>query len=168
MGIKKISIIKLPLSSFVFMSELKWTYQSFNELSAETLYKILKLRSEVFVVEQNCVYLDMDGKDQPSYHLCGLIEKELVAYVRILPPGISYAEASIGRVCTSPAFRGKGAGRSLMLKAIDTSVNQFKGAGIKIGAQCYLHAFYTSLGFKQSSEEYIEDGIPHIEMIFSL
>lgn len=149
------------------MSDINWTYDSFEALSAQQLYQVLRLRSEIFVVEQNCVYLDMDNKDQASFHLCGWLNDTLVAYARILPPGLAYDEASIGRVSTSPSYRKHGAGRLLMNKAIETTLKQFDGAGIKIGAQLYLHKFYSSLGFTQSSEEYLEDGIPHIEMILS-
>jgi ElaA protein len=148
------------------MSELKWVYKPFNELSVSELYDILKLRSEVFVVEQNCVYLDMDDKDQSSYHFCGWLENKLVAYVRVLPPGIAFKEASIGRVSTSPSYRKNGTGRILMQKAIDLTLKQFEGAGIQIGAQLYLDKFYSSLGFHQIGEGYMEDGIPHIHMLF--
>ncbi|MBC7534776.1 MAG: GNAT family N-acetyltransferase [Ferruginibacter sp.] len=149
------------------MKELVWTYKSFDELHAVELYAVLKLRSEVFVVEQNCVYLDTDNKDQASFHLCGWLHGELVAYVRILPPGTSYKEASIGRVCTALSHRKNGAGRTLMIKAIDITQKQFEGGGIKIGAQSYLNKFYSSLGFQQSGNEYIEDGITHIEMLLT-
>jgi ElaA protein len=149
------------------MSELKWIYKSFNELSVSELYDILKLRSEIFVVEQNCVYLDADDKDQASYHLCGWLDDKLMAYARILPAGVAFREASIGRVSTSPGYRKNGAGRTLMEKAIDITLKQFEDAGIQIGAQVYLHKFYSSLGFQQSGNEYIEDGIPHIHMLYS-
>ena len=149
------------------MNEITWNFKSFIELTASELYDILKLRSEVFVVEQHCVYLDTDDKDQSAYHFCGWLKGRLVAYTRILPPGISYPEASIGRVVTSPEFRKTGIGRTLMQKSIDIAFNQFNNPTIKIGAQVYLHEFYTTLGFKLSSEEYIEDGIPHIEMLLS-
>ena len=149
------------------MDEIKWIYKPFNELSVSELYNILKLRSEIFVVEQNCVYLDTDDKDQASFHLCGWLNNNLVAYSRILPPGIAFKEASIGRVSTAPSYRKNGAGRRLMEKAIDITLNQFQGAGIQIGAQLYLNKFYSSLGFYQIGEGYIEDGIPHIHMLFS-
>ncbi len=147
------------------MDKINWTCKSFSELSVAELYEILKLRSEIFVVEQNCVYLDADGKDQPSFHLCGWLNDSLVAYARILPPGIAYTEPSIGRVSTSPGYRKNGAGRRLMEKAIEVTSDQFPGYGIKIGAQLYLDKFYSSLGFKQLGDIYIEDDIPHIHMI---
>lgn len=150
------------------MNEISWIYKSFMELTVAELYDILKLRSEIFVVEQNCVYLDADDKDQNSWHLCGRLNNgSLVAYARILPPGLAFAEASIGRVSTASSYRKNGAGRVLMEKAIDVTLKQFKNAGIQIGAQSYLHKFYSSLGFQQSGNEYIEDGIPHIHMILS-
>jgi ElaA protein len=146
---------------------LTWAYKPFDELTATELYAIMQLRNEVFVVEQNCVYQDADGKDQRSYHLSGWDGENLVAYTRIIPPGISYEQASIGRVVTSPKYRGTGAGRQLMKESIRRTFSQFNCSGIKIGAQLYLIQFYQSLGFRQSGEEYLEDGIPHIEMTLS-
>jgi ElaA protein len=145
--------------------ELNWVYKSFSELNNNELYDILKLRSEVFVVEQQCVFLDMDDKDKESWHLIGSNEKEIAAYVRILPPGLSYAEMSIGRVVTSPRARKKGAGRILMLKAISICIETFGNQPIRIGAQLYLKNFYNSLGFEPCSDVYLEDGIEHIEML---
>jgi len=145
--------------------QLNWVLKKFEELTASELYKIMQLRNEVFVVEQNCVYQDADDKDQPSLHLCGWDGEKLVAYTRIIPQGISYTEASIGRVVTSPAYRSTGAGRQLMQESIERTFSQFNCSSIKIGAQVYLTKFYQSLGFVQSGAEYLEDGIPHIEMI---
>jgi len=126
----------------------------------------MKLRNEVFVVEQDCVYQDADGKDPYSRHLCGWDDDRLAAYCRILPPGISYAEASIGRVVTAPAYRKAGLGRELMQQAMEKTCSLFHTGTIRIGAQCYLGKFYTSLGFLTCGPEYLEDGIPHIHMIF--
>ena len=145
--------------------QLTWKLKKFAELSTAELYAILQLRNEVFVVEQNCVYQDADDKDQLSLHFCGWDNEKLVAYTRIIPPGISYTEASIGRVVTSPAYRKTGAGRQLMQESISRTCSQFNCTAIKIGAQLYLKKFYQSLGFVQSSDEYLEDGIAHIEMI---
>lgn len=146
---------------------ITWTCKKMNELSSSELYAILKLRSEVFVVEQNCVYLDADGKDTEAYHLCGWLNNELlVAYSRLLAPGLSYAEASIGRVVTHAAYRKYGYGKTLMQKAIQNTCEIFNTNSIKIGAQQYLLEFYNSLGFTVTSETYIEDGIPHVEMLF--
>lgn len=150
------------------LQEINWVYKPFASLTVMELYAILKLRSEVFVVEQNCVYLDMDGKDDKSSHLCGWYNNTLIAYARILPPGVSYnQESSIGRVSTAFAFRKYGAGRLLMEKAIHLCLEAFPDSDLKIGAQLYLHRFYTSLGFIQSGPEYMEDGIPHIEMKYA-
>ncbi len=149
------------------MQQLTWNCKIFNTLTPLELYAILNLRSEVFVVEQNCVYLDTDNKDQESYHLCGWDGKLLIAYARILPPGLAFTEASIGRVVTSPPFRKTGAGRELMDIAIKNTIEIFNVNKIKIGAQLYLLSFYTSLGFLISGPEYLEDGIPHIEMSYT-
>ncbi|MEO6405445.1 MAG: GNAT family N-acetyltransferase [Ferruginibacter sp.] len=145
--------------------QLEWKCKHFDELTAKELYKILRLRSEVFVVEQNCVYLDIDNKDLESYHLAGYDGKDLVAYARLLAPGVAFKEASIGRVATHPTFRKTGAGKQLLTQAIDACLILFPTKEIKIGAQLYLKKFYTDFGFTQSSELYLEDGIPHIEMI---
>jgi ElaA protein len=145
--------------------ELNWTYKPFVDLTAAELYAILQLRNEVFVVEQNCVYQDADNKDQPAYHLCGWDGNVLAAHCRILPRGISYEEhPSIGRVVTSPRYRRGGYGRQLMQLALLKTRQQFNDPVIIIGAQLYLKAFYESLGFLQTGETYMEDGIPHITM----
>ncbi len=146
--------------------ELNWTYQHFNELTVHELYAILQLRSEVFAVEQNCVYQDLDNKDQSSFHLCGWDENTLVAYCRILPAGVSYEHPSIGRVVSSPKYRRGGYGRQLMQRAIAKTIEQFNDPVIKISAQLYLKSFYESLGFRQISDTYLEDDIPHIAMQF--
>jgi ElaA protein len=144
---------------------IQWDLKSFDELTAPELYAILQLRNEVFVVEQKCVYQDTDGKDPFALHLCGRVEHKLVAYTRILPPGISFTEASIGRVVISPSRRGEGTGRLLMKESIRIAFNRFTCTRLKIGAQIYLVKFYTSLGFLPCSDPYLEDGIPHIGMI---
>jgi ElaA protein len=122
----------------------------------------------VFVVEQNCVFLDMDDKDQQCWHVGGWHEDRLVAYTRLVPPGLAYAEPSIGRVVTSPSVRKEGVGRKLMQYSIEKLFSLFGKQPIKIGAQLYLKRFYESLGFRQSSEGYLEDGIEHIEMCFPI
>lgn len=148
--------------------QIQWVLKKFDELTAKELYSILHLRSEVFVVEQNCVYLDMDGKDESCFHLCGYQQQNLVAYTRLLPPGLAYPQSSIGRVVTSAAVRRTGAGRLLMLQSIKSVYELFGVGPIKIGAQLYLKAFYESFGFKQIGEMYFEDGIEHIAMIKSV
>ena len=146
---------------------LRYECKPFAELTPAELYAAMALRQEVFIVEQNCPYLDADGKDLQSWHLLGRDEAgKLLAYVRILPIGISYPEyPSIGRVVTSPAARGKGYGKELMEVAIETLYRLFGPSPIKIGAQTYLLKFYESLGFRSTGEEYLEDGIPHTKMV---
>ncbi|MEO6228913.1 MAG: GNAT family N-acetyltransferase [Ferruginibacter sp.] len=143
---------------------ITWKFAAFNELTVDELYAIITLRNEVFVVEQNCVYQDADNKDQISFHLSGWHNDELIAYCRILPPGISYEEASIGRVVTSPAYRNTGSGKELMKMAIEKTLQQFNCKTIVISAQLYLNKFYTALSFVQIGEPYLEDNIPHIKM----
>ncbi|HQV55223.1 MAG TPA: GNAT family N-acetyltransferase, partial [Chitinophagaceae bacterium] len=125
----------------------------------------MQLRNEVFVVEQNCVYQDADNKDLLSYHLMGWNQQKLVAYTRILAPGIAFEEASIGRVVTSPSVRRTGIGFELMNRSISKTTELFGNFPIRIGAQLYLQKFYTSLGFEKDSDTYLEDNIPHIEMV---
>lgn len=143
---------------------MRWVLKKFQELTPDELYALLRLRAEVFVVEQTCAFQDLDNKDQPSYHLLGYLQDELVAYTRLVPPGISYTAASIGRVVTSPAHRKKGFGKLVMQESIKVCDQLFGKNTIMIGAQCYLIEFYSSLGFVPSGEVYLEDGIEHIEM----
>ncbi|HLG38108.1 MAG TPA: GNAT family N-acetyltransferase [Chitinophagaceae bacterium] len=144
---------------------ITWTIKKFDDLTAHELYAILQLRSEVFVVEQNCAFQDMDNKDQSSYHLMGWEKSKLIAYTRLIPPGAAYDFSSIGRVVTSSTARGTGIGKVLMEKSIGELERLFGKGAIKIGAQLYLKEFYHSFGFEQSSDIYDEDGIDHIEMI---
>ena len=145
--------------------DITWVCKSFSNLTVGELYSILQLRNEVFIVEQNCPYQDCDEKDSASYHLMGWQQDKLVAYTRLLPPGLAFEEASIGRVVTSPSVRGSRIGRELMTRSIDKLHELFEIAEIKIGAQLYLKNFYGSLGFIQCSDVYMEDGIEHIKMI---
>ncbi len=147
---------------------LHWTYQPFADLTLTELYTIMQLRTEVFVVEQNCVYQDVDGKDLLCYHLCGWDDGILVAYCRIMPPGLAFTEASIGRVLTTAAYRKNGAGRLLMQMAITETLRQFTCSQIIISAQLYLKKFYQSLNFEQISTIYLEDGIAHIKMLYKI
>lgn len=149
------------------MAALQWKYKSFEELTNSELYMIMQLRMEIFSVEQNCVYQDADNKDFESFHLAAWDNDTLVAYCRILPPGLSFKEASIGRVITAAVYRKSGVGRELMKRAIETTLHQFKCRQITIGAQLYLKKFYESLGFVRISDTYLEDGIPHIEMRYT-
>ena len=145
--------------------QISWVLKKFDDLDTLELYAILQLRNEVFVVEQNCVFQDADDKDQGSYHLSGYVVGKLVAYTRLVPPGYIYTEASIGRVVTSPAVRGTGAGKHLMQQSIQKIYDLFGPGPIKIGAQLYLKKFYEGFGFQQISDQYLEDGIPHIHML---
>ena len=144
---------------------LTYTIKPFDQLTPQELYAILQLRNEVFAVEQHCVYPDMDDKDQPAWHLMGQKDNKLLAYTRLIPPGISYKEPSIGRVVTSPSIRRSGEGRILMQRSIAWLQNNYPGQPIHIGAQLYLKEFYSSLGFSVCSAIYLEDGIEHIEML---
>jgi ElaA protein len=144
---------------------MNWLCKKFDDLTPHELYAILQLRNIVFAVEQSCVYPDMDDKDQASYHLMGWDSNKLVAYTRLVPPGVSYPDLpSIGRVVTAPNARRKGSGRELMNVSIDKVHELFGNMPVKIGAQLYLKKFYESLGFLQTSDIYDEDGIDHIEM----
>jgi len=137
----------------------------FDALTPKELYEILRLRSEIFVVEQNCIFLDQDNKDFSCQHLMLYANKELMAYARIVPAGLSFDEPSIGRIVSSHAARGKGFGKHLVKLSIDNCIRLYGNRPIKIGAQLYLKAFYESFGFEQVSEIYDEDGIDHIDMI---
>jgi len=146
---------------------ITWYIRAWNELSTERLYAILALRAEVFVVEQNCPYQDADGKDLKSLHLFAAHENgEVLACLRLVRPGISFEEWSIGRVITSPRVRRTGAGEELMRTCMDYFEAR-KISAVRISAQSYLHDFYTKFGFVRVSEEYLEDDIPHMEMLFT-
>jgi ElaA protein len=147
------------------MHTINWYIKKFEDLSPHELYNILQLRTEVFVVEQQCVFQDMDGKDEYCQHLMGWENGKLLAYTRLVPAGVAYTLPSIGRVVTAPAARGRGIGRLLMQKSINEIYTLYGKSPIRIGAQLYLLKFYTELGFKQTSEVYLEDGIDHIEMV---
>jgi ElaA protein len=143
---------------------IEWRLIKFPDLTPYELYDALRLRSEVFVVEQNCVFLDQDSMDEHCYHLSGYNNEQLVAYSRIVPPGIIYKESSIGRVVTSLLMRKTGIGKELMHRAIKAIYDIYGNSPIKIGAQLYLKSFYESFGFMQASDVYLEDGIKHIYM----
>jgi len=139
----------------------------FYQLNLDEMYQTMALRQEVFVVEQNCPYLDADGKDQEAWHLMGFDDSgNLIAYTRLLPKGISYKKyASIGRVVTSPNARGKGAGQDIMKASIEWCSRLFPNEPVKISAQTYLLKFYENLGFEPVGKGYLEDDIPHIGMV---
>ena len=148
----------------VMKQELTWKVSRFDQLTTEELYGILRLRCKVFVMEQDAPYLDMDYKDQKAVHLHGLLDGKLVAYCRIFKSGDYYPEASIGRVIVAKEFRKYGYGHDLMERAIELEKSIFGETKITISAQQYLKKFYESHGFKQTSEMYLEDGLPHIQM----
>ncbi|RZA09344.1 MAG: GNAT family N-acetyltransferase [Proteobacteria bacterium] len=143
---------------------LRWELKSFAALTTLELYEIMRLRAEVFVVEQNCVYQDCDGYDQSCRHLFAREGEEIAAYLRLVPAGVKYPDASIGRVVTSPRARGKGIGRALVKEALRLC-DEEKIPGLRISAQAYLEKFYRELGFERVGEAYLEDGIPHVEML---
>ena len=139
--------------------------KKFNDLSNFELYEILQLRSEVFVVEQDCVYQDIDGNDQKALHIIGTIENKIIAYTRCFRPGDYFREASIGRVVVKESQRKFKRGNQIMNNSIKAIKDHYKTNTIKISAQCYLNKFYTNLQFKPIGEKYLEDGIPHIYKI---
>lgn len=165
--------------------QLQWLCLPFSALSTLQLYQVLRLRARVFIIEQNCAYQDIDDLDQPALHLLGQtasqakagtkdeanngtgvpVTQELLAYARLLPPGVKYSEPSIGRVVSSPAVRGQQIGRALMREAISRCESTWPGLNIRISAQHHLEAFYRRAGFTRASEPYMEDDIAHIEML---
>ena len=155
-------------------SNANWKWMKFYELTVSQLYDVLMLRAEVFVVEQNCVFNDLDNFDKDALHLLGYAsEEKLVAYCRCYSPNAAHVhvrespESSIGRVVTNGSYRGCGLGKSLMNEAITKMISSYPDAPIRIGAQRYLSKFYTALGFINEGEPYDEDGIPHIDMIYN-
>ncbi|KAB3531303.1 GNAT family N-acetyltransferase [Alkaliphilus pronyensis] len=141
--------------------------KKFKELSTYELYEILKVRVNIFVVEQNCPYHECDDKDQASFHLFAQEENKIIGYLRIIPEGISYNEVSIGRVLVVQDYRGRGIAKNLMSKGLRYIEDTMGKSQVRISAQKYLVKAYQDLGFKVVSEEYLEDGIPHIEMLYS-
>lgn len=138
---------------------------TFKEFDIHVLYNVLQLRSDIFVVEQDCVYLDLDGKDEKAIHVIGLKDAKVVAYTRIFKPGDYFDQASIGRVAVHKEYRKYGYGKVIMEASIKAVEERFSENEIKISAQKYLTKFYTDLGFNATGKEYLEDGIPHLEMI---
>ena len=146
---------------------VKYTLKKFENLSLDTLYQIMVLRQEVFVVEQDCAYLDADDKDQKSYHVLGMDEEGVLqTYARLMPKGLSYLDYnSIGRVITSSSYRGQGEGKALMKFSIKQIQLLYPNETTKISAQVYAIPFYRALGFVESGDHYDEDGIPHVAML---
>lgn len=150
--------------------DIDWRFIAFDALTTSDLYAALQLRSEVFVVEQACLFQDLDGADAHSMHLLGTLatvgaSSQLVAYARCVPAGVKYAEASIGRVVTHASVRGTGVGHQLMRQAIACTRQQWGGQAIRIGAQAHLAQFYQQHAFTDAGRPYVEDGIAHLEML---
>jgi ElaA protein len=143
---------------------VEWQILSFDELCTDQLYALLRLRQQVFVVEQQSIYLDLDDKDQRADHMLCRDGATLLAYQRCLPPGVSYPESSLGRIVVARVARGRQLGRQLVQRGVDYNLRRWPGAGIVINAQSYLQDFYRDLGFEAEGEEYLEDGIPHRRM----
>lgn len=145
---------------------MEWFIKSFDELSKDELYDILKKRIDVFVVEQDCPYEEIDDRDKQSYHIFLKEDEKILAYSRILEAGISFEEASIGRVLVDKNVRGNGLACDMMNRAINFITNNLRYNIIRISAQEYLIGFYENLGFKKVSNVYLEDDIPHVEMVY--
>ena len=150
------------------MSGIEWRFMAFDALTAAQLYAVLRLRSEVFVVEQACLFQDMDGADPQAMHVLGSAQGALVAYARCFAAGVKFAEASIGRIVTAPSVRGSGAGHALVEQAIACLSQQWGAQAIRIGAQARLEHFYGQHGFENTGRPYLEDGIAHLEMLRSV
>ena len=146
-------------------SSIVWKIKPFSKLSTEELYQILKIRQEVFIVEQTCYYLDADGYDQQAVHIWAEKEGEILAYSRVFEPGIKYKEASIGRVVTNPNYRKNKLGKILIRFSINTIEARFRTQSIRISAQDYLLHFYSEFGFQDTGKKYLEHDIPHTEMV---
>jgi ElaA protein len=153
------------MSELIQKAVISWKFAAFDALTLDELYAMLQLRSEVFVVEQACVFQDMDGADSEAMHLLGTSGGQLMAYARCFAVGMKFKEASIGRITTRSALRGSGAGHVLVRQAIDSVTQQWGPQAIRIGAQARLENFYRQHGFETTGAPYIEDGIPHIEML---
>ena len=147
---------------------MEWTLKTFDQLSARELYQILMARNAIFVVEQACAYQEIDGNDIESYHLALRDGENLVAYARLLPAGIKYDRPSIGRIIVNEAYRGDGIARELVTKSIAIMIDHWKVEQIKLQAQTYLRHFYQSFGFEETSEDYLDDGIPHVDMLMKV
>lgn len=149
------------------LNNIKWELQSISEMSSTHLYKMLQLRSEVFVIEQTCIYQDMDDVDLIANHLTGTYEDFVIACTRIIAPEFYNGYSSIGRVCTRQSFRSLQIGKELMHRSIQICLSKYPASKIKISAQQYLNKFYTELGFEVVGEGYLEDDIPHIGMVYN-
>ena len=146
------------------MSNIIWKIKSFEEITTSELYKIIRARVDVFVVEQDCPYPDLDGYDQQAVHIWAEQDQDVLAYCRIFNKGIKYQETSIGRVLTTEKARGKSLGKQLIQYAVETIENRFHTSEVRISAQDYLLRFYSGFGFEDTGKKYLEDNIPHTEM----
>lgn len=147
------------------MNNLIWHFKKFRDLNPFELYKILKLRNEVFVVEQSCIYNECDDKDLKCFHLWCTLNDEIVSYCRIVPPGVSYPEPSFGRIVSHPKHRDLKLGHQMMSHLLQIIENYYHTGSVRISAQVYLGKFYEKYGFRQVSEQYLEDTLPHMEML---
>lgn len=145
---------------------MEWKIKRYKELTIEEIYNILKVRCEVFIVEQQCPYQDCDGKDERAYHLFLENNEDIIAYLRILEKGVSYEEVSIGRFLVAKNYRKKGIAREMLTKGINFIEESLNETSIRISGQVYLKEFYESHGFKIVSDIYLEDNIPHVEMLY--
>lgn len=160
----------LPAGNMSLMTKqpsalIHWQWCTLDELPTTRLYALFAAREAVFIVEQNCVYQELDGLDPGAWHLIGWSGDAVAACLRVLAPGVKYPEISLGRVLTSAAFRGTGGGRELMQRALAWTDERYPQHGVRISAQAHLQRFYGSFGFSAVSQQYLEDGIPHIEML---
>lgn len=144
---------------------IHWQTLAFEQLSLADFHAVARLRQDVFIVEQNCPYPDLDGLDPQCQHMIATENDTLLAYQRCLPPGLTFPQSALGRIVVAPEGRGRQLGRELVQRGIDFNRDQWPGSGIQIGAQAHLEAFYASLGFEVTGEPYVEDGIPHVHMI---
>lgn len=144
---------------------IAWNWKQFEEFSRSELYELLAARIDVFVLEQQCAYQELDGQDIDAWHLCAFKDGGLAAYLRLMPAGKRFAEPSIGRVMTVAAARGKGLGRELMIRGIAGCAHYYPGQALRVSAQAQLESFYRSLGFVADGPAYEEDGIPHLDML---
>jgi ElaA protein len=145
----------------------EWQWCTLRELSAERWNAVAVARQAVFIVEQECAYADLDGLDTNAEHLIVWSASDVAGYLRLLAPGTRFAEPSLGRILTTHAFRGTGLGRELVVKGLQRARERYKGQTLRISAQAYLEKFYASFGFVVDLEPYLEDGIPHVEMVLS-
>ena len=155
----------------VAASQIRWQWSKFDSLSTREIYEAIALRERVFIVEQNCPYLDCDGKDQQSHHLLGWASgpsrttEHLIAYLRVVPPGLRFIEVSIGRVVVAPECRRQGVGLTLMKQGLQFAHDTYGNVPVRIAAQAHLQKYYGALGFVTDSDVFLEDDIPHVEMI---